>query len=149
MEPIIADPAVKKIPVLMQEEIIIHGELVTVVPIARCPLTEYRLKMTYNQGARKLGGSKKNPEHWFETALAPFQRVYSVGKTPIAAIQALGKTVGWGKCHGFKKQPVERPDAPEHYTANEWYYRFWSGDDTSMKAAGRYVPGGVIVDWWC
>ena len=86
-----------------QEELIVHGELVTVVPIARCPLTEIRLKKTYNQGGRKLGGSKKNPEGWYETALAPFQRVYSVGRTPIHAIQALGKEVGWGKCHGFRQ----------------------------------------------
>ena len=134
------DPAVNDIPVLQQEELILHGELVTVMPIARCPLTETRLKMTYNQGARKLGGRKKNPEAWWMTALAPFQRVYSVGKTPIAAIKALGKEVGWGECHGFQKQNVENP--------REWYYRFWSGAGTSMKASGRKIPGGYICDWW-
>lgn len=123
-----------------QEEIIIAGELVTVVPIARCPLTEYRLKKTYNQGGRKLGGRKKNPHGWYETALAPFQRVYSVGRTPLEAIKALSKEIGWGKCYNFRAQDVEHP--------GEWYYRFWSGSGTSMKAGGRFVPGGVIADWW-
>lgn len=125
---------------LPHEEIIKHGELFTVKILACEPLTDERLKMTYNQGARKLGGSKKNPDGWWMTALAPFQRVYSVGRTPIAAIQALGKEVGWGKCHGFKKQEVEHP--------GEFYFRFWSGSGTSMKAGGRKVPGGYLVDWW-
>jgi hypothetical protein len=133
-------PDVEKCPVLAMEELIIFGELVTVAPISRCPLTKTRIKMTYNQGARKLGGSKKNPDGWWKTALAPFQRVYSVGKTPIGAIKALGKEVGWRKCYGFKKQECSEEGG--------WSYRFLSGDGTGMKAGGRYVPGGVIVDWW-
>ena len=89
-----------------------------------CQLTEKRLLMTYNQGGKLIDRTKTDPD-WWKTALAPFQRVYSVGRTPKNAIRALGKQVGWGKLANYREMPVERP--------GEWYYRFVAGaGGTSM-----------------
>jgi len=128
---IVPDKNMDDIPVPQYEEAIHLDEIITLAPVSRTPLTTRRLELTYNQGGRlvKNGG----------TALAPLQRVYSVGDTPEAAIRALGKKVGWGEITGLDPQPQETPGS--------WYYRFWAGG-TSMKAGGRHVPGGVLLDWW-
>ena len=136
--------SIAAIPVLHGEELIILDELVTMQPVKREPLTKRRLLETYNQGGELLDPTHQDPE-WWKSSLAPFQRVYSVGKTPELAIRALGKKVGWGRVHGFESQPTNDADMSPFET---WYYRFWTGQGTSMKAAGRFVPGGVILDWW-
>lgn len=94
--------------------------LFTALVLDEQPLTAARLELSY--------------------ADPPFQRVYSVGMTPTLAIMALGEKISWGVMFNFEPQSVAHPD-------REWYMRF-TADGTSMKAGGRYVPGGVILDWW-
>jgi len=139
MKPSMSAKAITEIPVLQIEELIISGELVTVQPISREPLTRKRLEMTYNQAGKLIDPTQQDPD-WYRTALAPFQRVYAVGLTPEKAIRALAKKVGWGRVQGFEEQPCDEDGG--------WFYRFRSGDGTSMKAGGRFVPGGVLIDWW-
>ena len=109
--------------VMVNEELIINDELVTVTPVKRTKLTKRRLALTYKP---------------WGPALAPFQRVYAVGADPECALGALGKKIGWGKLDHFRFESA---------SFGSWYCRF-TADGTSMKAGGRYVPGGVIVDWW-
>ena len=90
----------------------------------KIPFTEERFQQTYSCA----GG-----------ALAPYFRVYSVGKTPEAAIKKLGKKVRWGKLKNFERQ--------DDIQSFAWYYRF-TANDTSMKASGYFVPGGCILSWW-
>jgi len=91
------------------------------------PLTAARIALTYAPGGPAL----------------PFlERVYSVGHDPADAIRALGERIGWGEITGLSPQSDGvRP------SLEQWYCRFYA-DGTSMKAAGRYVPGGVILTWW-
>lgn len=67
--------------------------------------------------------------------------IYSVGPTIERALKSLGKGIGWGKVEKVELQPSDgRPPS-------DWYARFCAGG-TSMKAAGQYVRGGVVVTWW-
>ncbi len=71
----------------------------------------------------------------------PFQlTIHAVGRTVEEALTALGKRHGWGKVTDLAFQ--SHTNAPV-----EWYVRF-AVDGTSMKAAGHYLTGGVIVTWW-
>jgi hypothetical protein len=65
--------------------------------------------------------------------------IYAVGTTVENALEALKTTLGWGKITDIEFQSVRVPV--------EWYVRFHAGG-TSMKAAGHYLTGGVIVTWW-
>lgn len=122
MTPVI-NTNVDRIPVLQQEEVIIGDELVFMKPVARTRLTEARLEKTYRPGG---------------SALAPFQRVYAVGVQASDAIRALGDKIGWDELADFR---FEEP------SSGIWFCRF-TADGTSMKAGGRFVPGGCILDWW-
>jgi len=55
-------PDVEKCPVLAMEELIIFGELVTVAPISRCPLTKTRIKMQEEPRWLVEDGSSTLPE---------------------------------------------------------------------------------------
>jgi hypothetical protein len=68
--------------------------------------------------------------------------IYAVGRTVEEALKELGRTNHWNGVYDIKFQTeVDKPC--------EWYVRFTVGDSrTSMKAAGEYVTGGVIVTWW-
>ena len=110
-------------PVLVPEELIIDGELVFTRPVSRTKLTKKRLDKTYKLGAG---------------VLAPFQRVYSVGVRAVDAVNALGAKMGWGELKDFELGD-NGPDM--------WLCHFVA-DGTSMKAGGRYVPGGCVLDWW-
>jgi hypothetical protein len=63
---------------------------------------------------------------------------FSVGKKPEQAIRAYGRHHSWGKVANLQRQE----SLPDH-----WYYTF-TASGTSMKAAGIYVTGGVIMTWW-
>lgn len=65
--------------------------------------------------------------------------IYAVGVTVETALLSLGETLGWGRIENIDFQPVDVPC--------NWHVRFHAGG-TSMKAAGQYVTGGVIVTWW-
>ena len=64
--------------------------------------------------------------------------IYAVGPTPEAALGSMAKAMDWGELSSLEYEK----DYP-----SEWFVRF-TADDTSMKAAGEYVTGGVIVTWW-
>lgn len=93
---------------------------------------------------REYEGTREFPEGlydghdlWRQSA-----RAYSVGATPREAIIALCK-VRLGKFGGTLTEiPCDSSD-PRF----EWGYRF-TADGTGCKAAGIYVPGGVILTWW-
>jgi hypothetical protein len=121
--------SVNDVPVLHDEELMIFDELVAVRPISRVPLTNERVELTYAEAG---------------PVLAPFQRVYSVGLQPTEALRALGDKIGWGKLDNFR---LEDWNGGSGRVGDEWFCRF-TADGTSMKAGGRFVPGGVIVDWW-
>ena len=65
--------------------------------------------------------------------------IHAVGTTVKAALVSLGRGVRWGKVENLVAQPSEVPA--------QWFVCFTAGG-TSMKAAGEYVRGGVIVTWW-
>jgi hypothetical protein len=120
---------VKRIPVLSDEEVIVHGELVVMTPVSRTPFTKARFARTYKPAG---------------PALAPYQRVYSVGLQASDAIQSLGDKIGWGKLDNFHFEDV----APGTGKLGDQWYATFTADGTSMKAGGRFMPGGVILDWW-
>ena len=80
-----------------------------------------------------------------EKGVSDFRRefhltIYSVGKTVEDAIRALAKDGrGWKNIANIEFQEVDTPC--------KWCVRF-TADGTSMKAAGDYVNGGVILTWW-
>jgi hypothetical protein len=96
----------------------------TVGHLSEVPLTKERLDLSYAPGG---------------PALAPYQRVYSVGTTAVDAIKALGERIGWGE--------IAVGIGTTENDLGGWDYRF-TANGTSMKAGGRYVPGGAILDWW-
>lgn len=65
--------------------------------------------------------------------------IYAVGVDIPSALDALGRGLGWGQLDCIVKQEVDVPC--------KWYVHF-TADGTSMKAAGEFVRGGVIVTWW-
>jgi hypothetical protein len=68
--------------------------------------------------------------------------LWSVGATPKDAIEALCQARWQGTLEG------ELEELRGGDLAYEWGYRFKSDDGTSFKAAGIYVPGGVVCTWW-
>lgn len=74
--------------------------------------------------------------------LAEMSTIWSVGRTPREAIQALCKARWSGTLEG-ELTPLESGDLS--YT---WGFRFRSDNGTGFKAAGVYVPGGAILTWW-
>lgn len=69
-------------------------------------------------------------------------KVWSVGKTPEAAIRAL--------CMarlGSSEDVVIGEDLPLEVPFT-WGKRFKADGGTGFKAAGIHVPGGVILTWW-
>jgi len=68
--------------------------------------------------------------------------LWSVGATPRDAIQALCEARWQGRIEGN----LERLDGGNN--AYEWGFRFTSDNGTGFKAAGIYVPGGVVLTWW-
>lgn len=95
-------------------------------------MSEPHQDMVYDNGKF----TPRKPEH--------FQRefhltIFAVGATIEGALNALGTTNKWGDLTKIEHQPVDVPC--------KWYVRF-RADGTSMKAAGEYVSGGVIVTWW-
>jgi hypothetical protein len=75
--------------------------------------------------------------------LADMNVIWSVGKTPLEALKALGRARRWGKLTHFNKMS----DADDKDSEFTWGYRF-RASGTGMKAAGIHVPGGVLVTWW-
>lgn len=69
--------------------------------------------------------------------------IYAVGETIEKAILALAETLKWENIENIELQN----DKCINMKPCEWYVRF-TADTTSMKAAGEYVTGGVIVTWW-
>jgi hypothetical protein len=65
--------------------------------------------------------------------------IHAVGKTVKGALVSLGRDFRWGKVENIEEQTSDVPA--------RWFVRFTAGG-TSMKAAGEYVRGGVIVTWW-
>ncbi len=66
--------------------------------------------------------------------------VYSVGRTPEEAIEALAKELQWGA--------IDNMAGLEGGSAEYQWGRSFTADTTSMKAAGVFVPGGVVITWW-
>jgi len=77
--------------------------------------------------------------------LADMDTIWSVGRTPKEAIEALCEARWDGK---LESELIPLPDDPERsdprYT---WGFRFKSAG-TGFKAAGIEVPGGFICTWW-
>lgn len=66
--------------------------------------------------------------------------IHAVGRTVEEAIRALAKDGrDWKNIKDIQFQEVDTPC--------KWYVRFWA-NGVSMKAAGEYVNGGVILTWW-
>lgn len=77
-----------------------------------------------------------------ELALAQMDAIYSVGRSPEAAVRALARARRWGKV-------VFRGELGHGERGYTWGLRFAVGKgQTSMKAAGIHVPGGVVCTWW-
>lgn len=67
--------------------------------------------------------------------------VQSVGGTPTEAIQALAEMKKWGEVNLDSIIPMEIGES------FDWCLSF-RASHTGFKAAGRNVPGGVILTWW-
>lgn len=67
--------------------------------------------------------------------------IHAVGQTPEECILAAAEAKGCGKV--TKITDLEGGDPKL-----TWGRRFYL-DGTSMKAAGRKVPGGLVLTWWC
>lgn len=67
--------------------------------------------------------------------------IYSTGKTPWEAIQALCQARFGTDLEG-ELRPLEGGDP-----AYAWGFRFTS-DGTHFKAAGIFIPGGALCTWW-
>lgn len=68
--------------------------------------------------------------------------VFAVGTTPEDCIENFCSEMG-ESCENIRELEPEQPDHPDF----QWGRRFVM-DGTGMKAAGLYVPGGVIMTWW-
>ena len=84
---------------------------------------------------RRLGDMRKRPEHTM--------RVVAVGATPEAAIESFCGMLN-------HETPVEIEPMHDDDPASGTWSRIFklAGEGTGMKAAGRYVPGGVVMTWW-
>ncbi len=69
------------------------------------------------------------------------EHVWSAGKTPLEAIEALCEARWNGSVEGVL---TELPCKDNRF---DWGYAFVS-DGTSFKCAGKFVAGGVILTWW-
>ncbi len=67
--------------------------------------------------------------------------VWSVGKTPKEAIEAFCQARMGGPMESLGESLGSDDDST-------WGYRFLVDGGTGCKAAGIYVPGGVILTWW-
>lgn len=89
--------------------------------------------------------SKKPTPYGFyeghDPRLAEMDTLWSVGRYPREAIQAICAARGWGKASKFTRLPK----GDERYT---WGFHFVADNGTSFKAAGIHIPGGVILTWW-
>ncbi len=86
-----------------------------------------------------------SPSGWYEghdLSKSDWSTVWSVGATPLDAIRALCKARWNGDLEG------ELTPLPGGNPSLEWGFRFQSDNGTSFKAAGIFVPGGVILTWW-
>lgn len=88
------------------------------------------------QAAAGSDGSASDPKFNRSCKL----EIHAVGPTVEAALQHMQRGLSWGE--------IEHIEYQKHDGAPcTWYVRFTAGG-TSMKAAGEYVRGGVIVTWW-
>lgn len=72
--------------------------------------------------------------------------IWSVGRTPREAIEALCKARWGGTLEGpLTPLPTDPARSDVRFT---WGYRFRSDGGTGFKAAGVHVPGGVVLTWW-
>ncbi len=86
---------------------------------------------------------------WYEghdLKQADMEVIWSVGRTPREAIEALCKARWNGTLEGaLTPLPIDPARSDTRFT---WGYRFLSDGGTSFKAAGVHVPGGVVLTWW-
>jgi hypothetical protein len=72
---------------------------------------------------------------------ADMKTVWAIGETPEKAIEAFC----WARL-GYSS--VERISPLEGGDSNYQWGRRFTCEGTGFKAAGIYVPGGVILTWW-
>ena len=79
------------------------------------------------------------------TAFHPIEEVYAIGKDPVDCAKNWCKTNGdmeYTPCEMPANDPMNEPSEEFH-----WGLRFWA-DGTSMKCAGKFIEGGVVMTWW-
>lgn len=75
---------------------------------------------------------------------AAMETIWSVGRTPYEAVQALCRVRFLNELSGALR-PIGGQEDP--HSPYAWGCRF-TCNGTHFKAAGLYVPGGVVLTWW-